>query len=65
MSAAEIVEMIERLPPIERAEVFALLEKKKAENARREIRHLPAAEAQRIAEQVFKDHSDLFRKLAQ
>ncbi|MSU51057.1 MAG: hypothetical protein EXS37_18535 [Opitutus sp.] len=65
MSAAEIIEMIEKLPPEEMAEVFALLEKRKVGRPEREIQYLPQAEAERIADQIYKDHSELFRKLSQ
>jgi hypothetical protein len=33
--------------------------------AEQTIRYLPDDEAERIAERIFKDHSELFRKLAQ
>ena len=62
MSVAEIIELIEKLPPNEKAEVFAHLERKRTE---REIRYLPQAEAEQIAGKIFKDHAELFRKLAQ
>jgi hypothetical protein len=65
MSAAEIIELIEKLPPEEKAEVFAFLEKKKADRTEPGVRHLPQADAERFAERIFKDHSELFRKLAQ
>ena len=62
MSAAEIIELIEKLPPTEKAEVLAHLEKARTG---REIRYLPQAEAEQIADKIFKDHAELFRKLAQ
>lgn len=68
MSAAEIIAMIEKLPPAERAEVVAFVDKQKAEPAPSETggaRYLPQAEPERIAEQVFDKHHELFQRLAQ
>ena len=65
MSAAEVIEMIEKLPPREKAEVFAYLKKSELALTERTVRYLPKTEADCIAEQVFKDHNELFRKLAQ
>lgn len=65
MSAAEVIEMIEKLPPLEKAEVLAYLKKSELAPTEGTVRYLPQTEAERIAEQVFKDHNELFRKLAQ
>ena len=65
MSAVEIIELIEKLPPAEQAEVYALLEKKRIEKPEEAVRYLPQTEAEQIAERVFRDHRELFRKLAQ
>lgn len=99
MSAVEIIAMIEKLPPAERAEVVAFVEKQKAgigaDGIRRAgvadglavgqgfmdrrpelfrklapaetggARYRPQAEAERIAEQVFDKHHDLFQRLTQ
>lgn len=65
MSAAEIIELIEKLPPPEQDEVFALLEQRRRQNDRPALRFVPADEADRAADQVFQDHAELFRKLAQ
>jgi hypothetical protein len=65
MSAAEIIEMIEKLSPAEKAEVIAYARTLEFPPSEKTVRYLPQAEAERIAERVFKDHSELFRKLAQ
>jgi hypothetical protein len=58
--------MIEKLPPAERAEVVAFVRKAEPAPADRGgVRYLPQAEAERIAEQVFDKHHELFRRLAQ
>lgn len=64
MSAAEIIEMIKMLPPEERAKLREYFSKEPGPSAR-EIRYVPAAEAERIAESVFTKHSELFRRLAE
>lgn len=78
MTAAEIIELIKKLPPEERAEVMAFLMKDdgamaesgasysgEMRSSERKIRTIPQAEAERIADGVFDRHSELFRKLAQ
>jgi hypothetical protein len=71
VSAAEIIEMIKKLPPEERAEVVAFLLSEESAGrveepaAGKEVRCIPLAEAQRIAEGIFDRHSELFKKLAQ
>ena len=65
MSATEIIELIEKLPPQDKAEVIAYVRKAGLAPAEQTIRYLPDDEAERIAERIFKDHSELFRKLAQ
>jgi hypothetical protein len=65
MSAVEIIAMIEKLPPEEQAEVVSYVERRKADPAARTIRYASAAEAESVADQVFRDHKELFRKLAQ
>jgi hypothetical protein len=64
MSAAEIIELIKELPPEERAKLREYFSKEPCPSAR-EIRYVPAAEAERIAEAVFTKHSELFRRLAE
>ena len=65
MSATEIIELIEKLPPQDKAEVIAYVRKAGMAPAEQTIRYLPDDEAERIAERIFRDHSELFRKLAQ
>lgn len=76
MNAAEIIELIKKLSPEERAEVMAFLKKAesgaaekefRAEEAstERKVRYLPQAEAQRRAEKIFKENRELFHRLAQ
>lgn len=78
MSAAEIIAMIKKLPPEEKAEVMAFLRNEPEgvtesgsdytttdRAADRKFRTIPEVEAERIAEDVFERHSELFRKLAQ
>jgi hypothetical protein len=63
MSAAEIIELIKKLPPEERAEVTAFA--RTVENGPEEIRRIDRAEAKRIGGELFDRHPELFRKLAQ
>ncbi len=65
MSAAEIVEMIEKLPPEQRAEVYALLEQKKVHVTERKIRYIPDEKFANIAPKIFEQHHELFRRLAE
>ena len=65
MSAAEVIAMIEKLPPAEKAQVIAYAKKAELAERERRVRYLATAEAERIAEGIFKDHDELFRKLAQ
>jgi hypothetical protein len=71
MNAAEIIEMIKKLPPEERAEVLAFIQREREPTAveepaeERKVRYMPLDDAKQIAEGVFDRHSELFRKLAQ
>jgi hypothetical protein len=65
MSAADVIAMIEKLPAEEKAEVYAFVETQKTQMSRVAAGILPQSDAQRIADKVFKDHAELFRKLAQ
>ena len=78
MTAAEIIELIKKLPPEEKAEVVAFLMKEvgavaesgagypgEMRSSARKLRTIPQAEAERIADGVFDRHFELFRKLAQ
>ena len=74
----QIIELIKKLLPDERAEVVAFLLKDdgaiaesrasysgEMRSSERKLRTIPQAEAERIADGVFDRHSELFRKLAQ
>jgi hypothetical protein len=67
MSAAEIIELIKKLPPEERAEVMAWAKSEAAESRVEEpkVNYLPQAEAERRAEKIFRENHELFRRLAQ
>ena len=66
MSAAEVIEMIKRLPPEERAEVIAFTLGESAATPLVDApEYLPQAEAERVAERVFAENHELFRRLAQ
>jgi hypothetical protein len=73
MSAAEIIELIKKLPPEERAAVVAFVKEGGAESemrveeavVERTVRYIPLGEAEKIAEGIFDRHEELFRKLAQ
>ena len=63
MSAAEVIEMIKRLPPAEREEVRAFV--REGGDAAMQVRRIDPAKAQAIGKGVFDRHPELFRKLAQ
>lgn len=71
MNAAEIIEMIRKLPPEEKAEVLAFVQKETAGGRVEEagvepkVSYIPLTNAEQIAEGVFDRHSELFKKLAQ
>ena len=52
MSAAEIIELIKKLPPDERAEVVAFVKENEASG----LRYLPQAEAERRAKRIFREN---------
>jgi hypothetical protein len=63
MSAAEVIELIKKLPPEEKAEVIAFVRSAEAESTGP---GQVASEAFRAAaDKVFTQHRELFRKLAQ
>lgn len=70
MSAAEIIALIKKLPPTERAEVIAFARAtdesaSAAPTVEESVRHISAEEVERLAPKVFAEHRELFRKLAQ
>jgi hypothetical protein len=67
MNAAEIIELIKKLPPEERAVVEAYLRGEKTEMRVEEggVSYLPQDEAERRARRIFAENRELFRRLAQ
>lgn len=67
MSAAEVIEMIKKLPPAERAEVEAYVKNEASGSAptERKIRYVSDEKFEEVAPKVFEKHKDLFRRLAQ
>lgn len=63
MSAAEIIEMIRKLPPQEQAEVRAFVNK--GEVATSSVQYIPKEEFDKIAPKIFSDNRELLRRLAQ
>jgi hypothetical protein len=61
MSAAEIIELIKKLPPEEKAVVAAFVR----EGDRMGVRRADPVRAEAIAKGVFDRHPELFRKLAE
>ena len=64
MSAAEVIELIKKLPPEEQAKVFAFGDEAR-EQGGDVVRQANRDKAREVARQVFDRHSELFRKLAQ
>ena len=66
MSAAEIIELIEKLPVAEQEQVRVYLEKKTATaEGAREIRYVSDETFGEIAPKIFEQHHDLLRRLSQ
>lgn len=67
MSAAEIIELIKKLSPEERAEVvaFARNEPAAAPTLERKIKYVSDEKFAEVAPRVFAQHADLLRRLAQ
>ena len=65
MSASEIIELIKKLPPEERAEVREYLGTKEEIVAADGIRRMDFAQGLSIGQGIFERHPELFRKLAQ
>ena len=67
MSAAEVIELIKKLSPEERAEVMAFARNGEAEvlPAERKIRYISNEEFDKIAPKIFADNHELLRRLAQ
>lgn len=66
MSAAEVIEMIKKLPPEERAEVVAFVNGNEGRGVEEPaVKYLPQAEAERRAQKIFQENRELFKRLAQ
>lgn len=67
MNAAEIIELIKKLSPEERAavEAYFKLEKEQMRVEEGGVSYLPQDEAERRARRIFAENRDLFRRLAQ
>ena len=66
MSAAEVIELIKKLPPAEQQEVAVYLEKKKqAAPTERPVRYISKEKFDEIVPKVFEKHDELLRRLAQ
>lgn len=67
MTARQIIQEIQALPPEEQREVLLHLKEKSAEYSRSApaIRYVSKEEAKLVSEGIFDEYADLFRKLAQ
>ena len=72
MTAAEIIKLIKKLPPEEKAEVIAFLMNKEEEAGRVEeaaikggIRFVADEEFEQLAPKIFAENRELLRRLAQ
>lgn len=65
MSAAEVIEMIKKLPPEEKAAVMDFVERERASDTKREIRYVTDAKFDEVAPKVLDKHRGLLRRLAQ
>lgn len=65
MSAAEVIELIKKLPPEEQAEVNDYLAKTRISREQIGNRFASDEDFDRAAKQVFADNHDLLRRLAQ
>ena len=67
MSAAEIIELIKKLPPQEKAEVREFFQNETAESppAERPIRYVSDEKFNEVAPKIFEKHHELLRRLAQ
>jgi len=67
MTARQIIQEIETLPPAERREVLLHLKEKDAEysSSVAPVRYLDRAAARPMIKEILTEHAELFRKLAQ
>ena len=64
MSAAEVIDQIQKLPPQEQQKVADFVRRMQAEAKSRETGEV-SEEFKRVADEVFTKNAGLFRKLAQ
>ena len=65
MSAAEVIELIKKLPPEELAEVRNFIRTSPVCAAEKEVRFASDAQFEAVTDRVFKENSELLRRLAQ
>ena len=65
MSATEIIQQIEKLPPSEQERVLAFLQNTCRDSKSQEVRYADDAAFDKSAEKVLREHANLFRRLAQ
>jgi len=67
MTATQVIEEIERMPKAEQERVFAFVAMKSpASNGRSDqVSYMDPQQAKAISDELFRDHPELFRKLAQ
>lgn len=65
MKAAEVIELIKKLPPEERAVVLNYAENSRAKISEKSVRYATDEEFEAISDRVFKENSGLLRSLAQ
>ena len=65
MSAAEIIEQIKRLPPEEKQAVREFIRSEEGGADGGVVQYVERKELERTAKEIFKEHEQLFRKLAQ
>lgn len=63
MSAAEVIEMIKKLPPEERAQVRAFVNEGDVVSGA--VQYIKKEEFEKIAPKLFADNRELLRRLAQ
>jgi hypothetical protein len=65
MSAAEVIELIKKLPPEELAEVENFIRTSPARTAEKKVRYASDAQFEAVTDCVFRENSELLRRLAQ
>lgn len=65
MSAAEIIEMIKKLPPKEKAEVCDYFRSELEPSGEKAVRYMSDEKFNEVAPKVFEKHRELLRRLAQ